>query len=84
MSIGGGIALIVIGAILAFALEFQVAGIDIQLIGYILIAAGVVVTLLGIVFASRRRQTTATSRTSVDPATGERVTRRDVDGGPVV
>ena len=84
MGIGSGIALFVIGAILAFALEFQVGGIDIQLIGYILIAAGVIVTILGIVFATRRRQTTSTSRTAVDPATGERVTRRDVDGGPLV
>ncbi|GAA0966456.1 DUF6458 family protein [Frigoribacterium faeni] len=86
MSIGGGIALIVIGAILAFALEFQVAGIDIRLIGYILIAAGVVVTLLGIVFLTRRRQVTSTSRTAVDPTSGEQVTRRSTQdgGGPIV
>ncbi|ROS61014.1 hypothetical protein EDF38_0091 [Frigoribacterium sp. PhB160] len=86
MSIGGGIALIVIGAILAFALDFQVAGIDIQLIGYILIGAGVVVTLLGIVFLTRRRQVTSTSRTAVDPTSGEQVTRRSTTdgGGPVV
>jgi len=86
MSIGGGIALIVIGAILAFALDFQVAGIDIQLIGYILIGAGVIVTLLGIVFLTRRRQVTSTSRTAVDPTSGEQVTRRSTTdgGGPVV
>ncbi|KQO84743.1 MULTISPECIES: DUF6458 family protein [unclassified Frigoribacterium] len=86
MSIGGGIALIVIGAILAFALDVQVAGIDIQLIGYILIAAGVLVTLLGIVLLTRRRQVTSTSRSAVDPTTGERVTRRSTEdgGGPLV
>jgi membrane-bound ClpP family serine protease len=86
MSIGGGIALIVIGAILAFALDVQVSGIDIQLIGYILIAAGVLITLLGIVFLTRRRQVTSTSRSAVDPVTGERVTRRSTEdgGGPVV
>jgi membrane-bound ClpP family serine protease len=86
MSIGGGIALIVIGAILAFALDFQVAGIDIQLIGYILIAAGIIVTILGIVFATRRRQVTSTSRSAVDPVSGEQVTRRSTrdDGGPIV
>ncbi|NRD27307.1 DUF6458 family protein [Frigoribacterium sp. VKM Ac-2836] len=84
MSIGGGIALIVIGAILAFALDFQVAGIDIQLIGYILIAAGVVVTIIGIAFASRRRSTVSTTRSAVDPATGERVERRSTDSDPLV
>ncbi|KQR46064.1 membrane-bound ClpP family serine protease [Frigoribacterium sp. PvP120] len=86
MSIGGGIALIVIGAILAFALDFQVAGIDIQLIGYILIAAGIIVTILGLVFATRRRQVTSTSRSAVDPVSGEQVTRRSTrdDGGPIV
>ena len=86
MSIGGGIALIVIGAVLAFALDFQVAGIDIQLIGYILIAAGVVVTILGIALAFRKRSVVSTSRTGIDPASGEQVTRRSTqdDGGPVV
>lgn len=84
MSIGGGIALIVIGAILAFALDFQVAGIDIKLIGYILIAAGVVVTVIGIAFASRRRSTVSTTRSAVDPATGERVERRSTDSDPLV
>lgn len=84
MSIGGGIALIVIGAILAFALDFQVAGINIMLIGYILMAAGVVVTIIGIALASRRRQTTSTTRSAVDPATGERVERRSTDGGPLI
>ena len=84
MSIGGGIALIVIGAVLAFALDFQVAGIDIQLIGYILIAAGVVVTIIGIAFASRRRSTVSTTRSAVDPATGERVERRSTDSDPLV
>ena len=84
MSIGGGIALIVIGAILAYALDFQVAGIDIMLIGYILIAAGVVVTIIGIAFASRRRSTVSTTRSAVDPATGERVERRSTDSDPLV
>ena len=42
MRIGSSIALIVIGAIVAFAVDFQVAGVDLRLIGYILMAAGVV------------------------------------------
>lgn len=79
MSIGSGIALFVIGAILAFALNFQVAAIDIHLIGYILMGAGVVVFILGLAFTLRRRSSTSTSATSIDPESGQRVTRRRTD-----
>lgn len=85
MSIGGGIFLIVVGAILAFALNFQVGGIDIHLIGYILMAAGVIGLVIGLVLLTRRRSTVSTSRSAVDPATGERVSRRTTeDDGPLV
>lgn len=76
MSLGGGIVLVVIGAILAFALNVQVTWIDLHLVGYILMIAGAVGIVLGIVLMSRRRRSVATTRTAVDPATGERVTRR--------
>jgi membrane-bound ClpP family serine protease len=84
MSIGLGIFLIVIGAIFAFALQVQVDWIDLQLVGYICLIAGVIVTILGIVLLVRRRQSLTTSRTSVDPATGERVdaTRSETDPLP--
>jgi uncharacterized membrane protein SirB2 len=83
MSLGTGIVLLVIGAILAFAVNVQVAWIDLQLVGYILMAAGVVGIILGIVLITRRRSSVSTSRTAVDPTTGERVSRRttDVDDG---
>ena len=48
MGIGSSIALIAIGAIFAFALDFDVAGLDITVIGYILMAAG----LLGLLFTA--------------------------------
>ena len=79
MSLGTGIVLFVIGAILAFALNIQVDWIDLHLVGYILMAAGAVGIILGIVLLTRRRRTVATTRTAVDPATGDRVTRRGVD-----
>ena len=81
MSIGLGIFLIVLGAILAFALQVQVDWIDLQLVGYICLIAGVLVTILGIVLLVRRRQSLTTSRTSIDPASGERVdaTRSETD-----
>ena len=49
MSLGLGIVLFVIGAILAFALNLTVDWIDLQLVGYILMAAGVIVIILGII-----------------------------------
>ncbi len=76
MSLGTGIVLFVIGAILAFALNVQVDWIDLHLVGYILMIAGAVGIILGIVLLSRRRRSVATTRTAVDPATGDRVTRR--------
>ncbi|HEY8281330.1 MAG TPA: DUF6458 family protein [Leifsonia sp.] len=79
MSLGTGIVLFVIGAILAFALNVQLSWVDLHLVGYILMIAGAVGIILGIVLLTRRRQSVATSRTAVDPATGERVSRRTTD-----
>ena len=76
MSIGAGIVLFVIGAILAFAVNVQLDWVNLDLIGYILMGAGVVVFIIGIVMLMRRRQSETVTRTAVDPAAGERVTRR--------
>ena len=79
MGIGTGIALIVIGAILVFALNIDTGGfVDLDLIGYILMGAGALVFLISLVFVTRSRRTETVDRTSVDPATGERVTRRSI------
>ena len=77
MSIGLGIVLFAIGAVLAFALNLTVDWINLQMVGYILMAAGAVVIIIGIVLLARRRSSISTSRTMVDPATGERVTRQE-------
>jgi membrane-bound ClpP family serine protease len=76
MSIGSGIALFVIGAILAFAVNIEVAAIDLDLIGYILMGAGVIIFIIGIVMMARKRQTSTTTRSAVDPNNGEAVQRR--------
>ncbi|MFJ2542461.1 DUF6458 family protein [Microbacterium sp. NPDC087589] len=79
MGIGSGIALFVIGAILVFALNIDTGGyVDLDLIGYILMGAGVVVFLISLIFMMRNRRTETVDRTAVDPATGERVTRRSI------
>lgn len=83
MGIGSGIALFVIGAILAFAVNVDLGGyVNLSLIGYILMGAGVLVFLISLVLVIRRRSSVSTSRTAVDPASGERVTtRRTTDNG---
>lgn len=79
MYIGLGIVLIVIGAILSFALEVNIPGISDNILGYILIAAGVVAILLS--FAMRQRTTgySATRSSHVDPNSGSRVEETRVD-----
>lgn len=71
MGIGASIFLLAVGAILAFAVQHQeVAGISIPVIGYILMAAG----LLGLVLTlliwgprSRRSDTVVEERVVRDP-----------------
>lgn len=76
MSIGAGIALFAIGAILAFAVNVQVEWVNLDMIGYILMGAGAVIFLLGIVLMARRRQSETVTRTAVDPGGNQRVTRQ--------
>jgi hypothetical protein len=75
MSIGTGIVLFVIGAILSFALNIQATWIDLHLVGYILMGAGVIVFILGLVFMLRRRTSTTTVQHGVD-ADGRAVSER--------
>lgn len=66
MTIGSGIGLIILGAILAFGIEADaISGINLQFIGYILMAGGVVGLVLGIALMSRRTGPRRTSRTEV-------------------
>ena len=78
MGIGSGIFLIVVGAILAFALQIDTGGvIDLQLVGYILMGAGIVIALISLFLMLRKRQSLTETRTAVDPASGQQVTRSD-------
>jgi hypothetical protein len=54
MTIGGSIGLIVLGAILAFAVNVDLTGIEIQTIGYILMIGGVVGLIVGLSMRQRR------------------------------
>ena len=57
MGIGGGIFLIVVGAILAFAVSDAVEGVDLMMIGYICIAAGVLTVIIALVMNAQRSNT---------------------------
>ena len=76
MSIGAGVVLFVIGAILAFAVNVQLDWINLNLIGYILMGAGAVVFVIGLILLMRRRSSETVTRTAVDPAANERITRQ--------
>ncbi|GAA3902415.1 DUF6458 family protein [Microbacterium invictum] len=76
MGIGTGIVLFVIGAILVFAVNVEVEWVNLDMVGYILMGAGVVVFLIAIILMVRRRTTQSVTHTT-DPAVGERVTRTE-------
>lgn len=78
MSIGTGIVLFVIGAILVWALNVEVDWVNLDVVGYILMAGGAVVFIVGLILLARRRRTDTVTRTAADPATGAPVTRRSV------
>lgn len=75
--LGFGIFLLAAGAIVAFALPGLgvVPGVDWTLIGYILMGAGLLVTIAGAVQMARRNGSRTVRSTSVDPGSGARVDR---------
>jgi hypothetical protein len=68
MGIGVGILLIVAGAILTFAVDATVAGLDLDVVGWILMLAGVAGLVLFFYFSNRRRaaRTVVTERRGYD------------------
>ena len=58
MGIGGGIFLIVVGAILAFAVQDGISGVDLTVIGYICMGAGVIALVLAVALNAQRTNTT--------------------------
>ena len=81
MTIGGEIVLAAIGAILTFAVEFEIAGFNIRIAGIILMLAGLVVVVFGLINSQRRgiRTTTTTADVPVTEVSRERVVERDPD-----
>ncbi|MFC0528611.1 DUF6458 family protein [Phytohabitans kaempferiae] len=81
MGIGASVFLIALGAILAFAVNASVGGLDLDVVGWILMGAGLlglVVTMM--IWGNRRRavvtEEPATYRRVEEPATYRRVEER--------
>jgi hypothetical protein len=81
MGIGFSIFLLAVGAILTFAVHATVAGIDIRVVGVILMAAGALGLVLTMVVFTPRRNRSVTATRTVDgtpsPAVGQRVTEQE-------
>lgn len=58
MGFGIGLFLLVLGAILAFAVSDPISGVDTEMIGYICLAAGVLALIIAFAMNSRRTRTT--------------------------
>lgn len=65
MGIGVSVFLIALGAILAFAVDFQVSGLDINTVGIILLIVGVLGLVTSFMFWDRMGFGGATSRRTV-------------------
>ncbi len=52
MGIGVSVFLIAVGAILAFAVTYEVSGLDVQVVGWILMIVGILGLVLSMVFWS--------------------------------
>lgn len=56
MGIGTALAFIALGAILAFATNFHLSGIDVQMIGWILIVVGIAMLIITLAYTRPRRR----------------------------
>jgi hypothetical protein len=72
MGIGVSIFLLALGAILTFAVQFEVSGLDISVIGVILMIVGAVGLAITIALLSRSRPATGRGGVVEDRVTRER------------
>jgi hypothetical protein len=79
MYIGVGIFLIVVGAILTFALNASTDVVNLGMIGWICMIAGVLAILLSLIVTRRPGGYSARRVSHTDPASGTRVDEVDVD-----
>jgi hypothetical protein len=77
MGFGVGIFLLALGAILAFAVHASVSGLDLAVVGWVLMGAGLLGIILDLVVFAPRRRVHTTYAEPVQPA-GPAYVRRDV------
>ncbi|ASK66810.1 hypothetical protein CFK39_14455 [Brachybacterium avium] len=71
-AIVGGIILFVLGAIARFALEFDLPGVDSGMLGTILMAAGAVLFVVGLLLMLRSRKTVVNTQNAPGHSVSER------------
>jgi Domain of unknown function (DUF6458) len=76
MGIGAGLFLVAIGAVLTFAVNATVSGVNIQTIGVILMIVGVLGIILDLVIFAPRRRTVTTQTAPVQQAGTQTVVER--------
>ena len=81
MGYGLGILLLVVGLILALAVNASVSGVDIQTLGWILVLGGIVVLVLTAVQLNMRRRTSAVRVITHSDGT-QTVSERRVESDP--
>ncbi|MCW2673794.1 MAG: hypothetical protein JWP14_2383 [Frankiales bacterium] len=72
MGIGASVFLLAVGAILAFAVDYSVNGVDLNVVGWILMAAGVIGLFTTTLIFGRRDRVVGTTSA---PTTEERIVR---------
>jgi hypothetical protein len=77
MGIGFSIFLLALGAILAFALDFTIVGVDISIVGWILMAAGAIGLILTMFVLAPRRRRTVTETQAIGTPTAAGTARPD-------
>ena len=78
MRLGTGIFLIALGAILTFAVDVDLSGVDLQVVGWILMGVGVLGIVLELAVFQPRRRATTTVTTSDPTRTVQQRTTRDL------
>ncbi|GIE32161.1 hypothetical protein Ait01nite_052060 [Actinoplanes italicus] len=78
MGIGASIFLLAVGAILAFAVEADISGLDIGVIGWILMLAGLAGLVITLAFWSNRRRTVVTRTQAPVAGVGHTTEYREV------
>ena len=61
MGIGMSVFLLAVGGILSFGVSDRISGVDLTVVGYVLMGAGAIGLAVALMFASQRSSTTHTS-----------------------